>query len=124
MSLGEAFGLVAPYYNLALVIIVTILFWNLSKIKSKNIYNKPWIVLFAAICVFIVEEIMTVLRALKLVSFPQYVFGIFEVIIVALFIYMILLQREYVMKNIVTKLSKSKKLRKISKTRKKPVRKK
>jgi hypothetical protein len=94
--LAESAGLIAPYYNLAFVIIVVILFIKLFQIKTKKVYNKPWMLLFAAICIFIVEEIMTVLSALNLISFPQYVFGLFEMAMVTLFIYMLLLQKQFV----------------------------
>ena len=96
MGLGEAFGIVAPYYNLALVTVVIILFISLFKVKNRKLFNKPWLLLFIAICVFVLEEIMTVIRAAGLIYFPQFIFGFFEMIIISLFIYMLLLQKEHI----------------------------
>lgn len=96
MALGESFGVVAPYYNLVFVVVVIILFIYLLRIKNKKIYTKPWILLFIAIGVFIVEEVMTVLRSAGLISFPAFVFGIFEIIIISLFIYMLLVQEQFI----------------------------
>lgn len=96
MGLGDAFGLVAPYYNLAFVIIVVILFITLLKIKNKQVYTKPWLLLFIAVCIFIVEEIMTVLRGLDMISFPSFIFGVFEMVMISLFIYTVLLQKQFV----------------------------
>lgn len=96
MGLGEAFGLVAPYYNLAFVVIVITLFVILIRIKNRAVYNKPWILLFIAVVVFVIEEIMTVLRALGVISFHPAIFGIFEMAIITLFIYMLLLQKQFV----------------------------
>ena len=96
MGLGEAFGLVAQYYNLAFVVVVIALFINLLKIKTKTIYTKPWKMIFIALCVYIVEELMTILYALGTIKFPLYIFGIFEMIMISLFIYALLLQKQFV----------------------------
>ena len=96
MGLGEAFGLVAPYYNLAFVVIIVALFIVLIKIKNRAVYNKPWILLFIAVCIFIVEEVMTVLRGLDIIAFPPFIFPLFEMVIITLFIYMLLLQKQFV----------------------------
>ncbi len=96
MSLGLAFAQVAPYYNLAMVVVVIILFVNLFRAKNKRVYLKPWYLLFSAICIFIIEEVMTVLRSMQIISFPQWVFGITEMIMIACFIYMVLLQEQYI----------------------------
>jgi hypothetical protein len=96
MSLGQAFAQVAPYYNLAMVIVVVILFVSLFRTKNKNVYVKPWYLLFSAICVFIIETAMTILRSLDIIAFPQWIFGITEMIMIALFIYMVLLQEQYI----------------------------
>lgn len=92
-------GLVAPYYNLALVIIVVILFIKLFSLKNKNIYLKPWKLLFFAIIVYIIEEFVTVLESLNVITVSELLFPLFEMVMIVSFIYMILLQKEYMNKN-------------------------
>jgi len=92
-SLSVCLGLVAPYYNLALVIVVIGLFVRLFKSKNKEI-NKPWKFLFAALLIYVVEEVLTVLRAASIVKVPRYVNGFFEMGMVSLFIYMLLKQKQ------------------------------
>jgi hypothetical protein len=90
-------GFIAPYYNLALVAIVMVLFIYFFAIPNKHkIYDTPWKLLFLAILIFIVEEIMTVMDALGMISFPKITFAFFEMAIISLFIYMCLLQKERV----------------------------
>ena len=92
-------GIVAPYYNLAMLIIVVILFAYLLKTPNKKkVFMAPWKYLFFAIMVFSLEEIMTVLGAAGILRFPQFIFGIFEMIMISLFIYMVLLQKENIKK--------------------------
>jgi hypothetical protein len=96
MSLGEAVGMVAPYYNLALVIIVLFLFAKLFSFNSKKFaYIKPWKLLLIALIIFVVETAMTILRGLAIISFHPAIFPAFEMIMITLFIYMILLQKQY-----------------------------
>lgn len=96
-ELTVALGLVAPYYNLVLVIITGYLFIKLfnTHIKNKKVYLKPWKIVFIALCVFIAEEVLTVLRAAGMISIPMHINGFFELIIISLFIYTLLLQKEY-----------------------------
>ena len=94
----KCMGFVAPYYNLILVAIVIALFIKLFRTPSKKIYIPPWKYLFAAIIVFVIEEIITVLEALSLIVVNPIIFPIFETLIITLFIYMLLLQREHVRK--------------------------
>ncbi|MFC1728026.1 hypothetical protein ACFLZ7_01010 [Nanoarchaeota archaeon] len=96
MSLGEAFGLVAPYYNLVFILIVLALFIKLLGIKNRRVYNKPWLLLFIAIIILIVETLMTILRGVGLLAFPSFVFGLFEMGMITLFIYMLLLQKQFI----------------------------
>jgi len=99
-ELTVALGLVAPYYNLGFVIIAIVLFIILFKtpIKNKKIFVTPWKYLFLAVCVFILEEILTVLRTLGILDIPVHINGFFELIIISLFIYMLLLQKEHIQK--------------------------
>lgn len=96
-ELTVALGLAAPYYNLMLVIITAYLFIKLfnTPIKNKKVYLKPWKLIFIALFVFIIEEVLTVLRAAGYISIPIHINGFFELIIISLFIYTLLLQKEY-----------------------------
>lgn len=96
-ELTVALGLVAPYYNLVLVIITAYLFIKLfnTPVKNKKVYLKPWKIVFIALFVFIVEEVLTVLRTAGIISIPIHINGFFELIIISLFIYTLLLQKEY-----------------------------
>ena len=99
MELAQALGMAAPYYNLLMVAIVIILFAYLINIPNKKLYHKPWWFLFAALIVFIIEEAITTIKiAGGFVFDTGILFSVFEMIIVALFIYMVFLQREYLIK--------------------------
>ncbi|MBI4141493.1 hypothetical protein HY484_01055 [Candidatus Woesearchaeota archaeon] len=89
-----ALATVAPYYNLALVLIVIWLFVKLFKTPAKARTQLPWKVIFAALCIFIVEELLTVLRTQQLVLIPVHINGFFELGIITLFIYALLKQKE------------------------------
>jgi uncharacterized membrane protein len=100
-TISEAVNLAAPYYNLALVVIVLVLFIRLFRTRPTglDIFMKPWYVLFAVIMVYIVEEVTTVLRAAGLIPLENvYINGFFELIIVSLLIYMMLIQKEHLKK--------------------------
>lgn len=93
--LGQCIGLSAPYYNLALVIVLIALFIYLFRIPNKHKVDlKPWVFLLIALCIFIFEEVITVLRTAGIISFPRVTFGVFEMIMITLFIYMTLSQRK------------------------------
>ena len=92
-------GVIAPYYNLAFVIVLLILFVYLFRIPNKHkVYDTPWKLLLAAIGVFIVEEGMTVLGKSGLISFPHIIFALFELAMIVLFMYMCLLQKQHLRK--------------------------
>ena len=99
MMLGEAIGLVAPYYNLVLVSIVIIMFIIFLRNPPKRIYIMPWRYLFAALCVYIVEEILTVLNDAQIITLSKLVAPVLEMIMISLFIYMLFLQQEYLKKH-------------------------
>lgn len=94
----QCLGLVAPFYNLTLVVIVIILFIKLFRTPNKRIYIKPWKMLFYAVLVYVVEEVLTALSHLNIIIFPRIFNAIFEMVIVTLFIYMLLLQKESIRK--------------------------
>lgn len=98
MSFGESLAIIAPWYNLGFVIIALILFIKLFKTKPHHseVYFKSWRVIFLAMFVFIIEEVITVIRSAGIVTFPLHINGYFELVITALIIYALLSQRDYV----------------------------
>jgi len=99
VELGVALGMIAPYYNLALVIVVLFLFRALFRAVPKaKVYIYPWKLLFLAVLVFIAEEVLTVLRSAGLIDIPIHINAYFELVIIAIFIYALLSQKEYVSK--------------------------
>ncbi len=87
-------GLVAPYYNLILVIIIMHFFIRLLSTRHKKLMLKPWRILFAAVCIYIVEEILTILNSLGVTNTPRIFTSVFEFVIITIFIYMLLIQKE------------------------------
>lgn len=99
-ELAAAFGMAAPYYNLALTAIAFYLFMKFFKTKPKTkVFFLPWIYILLAMIIFILEEITTVLRAEGLINIPVHINGFFELAIITLFIYTLLLQKQYMKKN-------------------------
>jgi hypothetical protein len=98
--LANCLGRIAPYYNLVLVLIVAILFMKLFAQQSKKIYLIPWKILFFAVIVYVIEEVLTVAAGLEIIPVSSLILvnPILEMIIITAFIYVILLQREYVLK--------------------------
>jgi len=94
-DIAPCFGIIAPYYNLALVTILIILFIHLMVVPNKKkVYYTPWKLIFAALMIFVVEEAMTVLGGLGIITFPRIVFAFFEMVIITIFIYACLIQKE------------------------------
>lgn len=97
-TLPYCFGNVAPYYNIVLAIVIIILFLKFFKTSNKKAYTKPWKFLFIAVFVYVGEEIITVLDMAQLITVNKLVFPLFEMVIITLFIYVLLLQREHTQK--------------------------
>jgi len=98
-NLGICLGMVTPIYNLVIVAIVIALFFKLFSLKNKKnkkIYLLPWKLLFFAILVYIIEEVLTVLAIIFRFSIPKLVAPLMEMVIISSFIYLLLLQKEYV----------------------------
>jgi len=91
----ECLGFVAPFYNLALVVVVVLMMIKVLRTPSKKVYVEPWKWLFYAILIFILEEILTVFDASGY-NINDLVYPLLETLIISCFIYMLLLQREYV----------------------------
>jgi hypothetical protein len=97
-QLIDCLGFVAPYYNLIFVGVVIILFIIFLKNPSKKIYTLPWTLLFLAILTYVVEEILTVLNDAHIIIVSKLVAPLLEMIMISLFIYTLLLQKEYLKK--------------------------
>ncbi|MBN1644810.1 hypothetical protein JW851_02065 [Candidatus Woesearchaeota archaeon] len=95
-----ALGIIAPYYNLAFALIALYMFLKLlkTKAKSKKVFLLPWKLILIALLTFMIEEITTVLRVLGLISIPVHINGFFELVIISLFIYTLLLQKQHLKK--------------------------
>jgi len=97
-TLPYCLGNIAPYYNIILVIIVLYLFSKLFKTPNKKTFLKPWKVLLTAVFVYLSEEIITVLDMAGIINVSKLVFPLLEMVIITLFIYVLLLQREHTKK--------------------------
>lgn len=97
-SLDTCLGLVAPLYNLILVLIIIPIFLQLILKDNKKKWIKPWKVLSLAFLIYILEEVLTVLNSIGFISTPRVLTSFFELIIISLFIYMLLLQKELIKK--------------------------
>jgi len=99
VELGVALGTIAPYYNLAMVVAVIWLFIALFKTPPKaKVFLFPWKLLFFAVIVFVIEEVLTVTRSAGVIDIPIHINAFFELVIISVFIYALLLQKEYVSK--------------------------
>ena len=96
--LASCLGRVAPLYNLAMVVIVVILFVKLFHQHSKKVYITPWKLIFAAVCIYVIEQVIAILEQAGMVVVSGLLFPLFEMVIIAIFIYVLLLQKEYVEK--------------------------
>ena len=95
-TLAQSLGQVAPYYNLVLVIIVITLFYKLFSLKKKGLYVLPWKLLFYGILIFVAETVLTILEGIGIIDVHFVVAPLMEMVIISLFIYMLLLQKEFV----------------------------
>ncbi|MBI4143822.1 hypothetical protein HY486_01075 [Candidatus Woesearchaeota archaeon] len=96
-KLIESFAKVGPIYNLFLVVIVIILFIKLFRAQAINdVYLTPWKLVFTGLCIFILETIITIARNVLTKGVPgRHINGYFELAIVILFLYALLLQHEH-----------------------------
>ncbi|MDO8480521.1 MAG: hypothetical protein Q7S65_01750 [Nanoarchaeota archaeon] len=94
MAFAESLASVAPLYNLALVTIVIVLFLKLFSIKSKGVYLKPWNLLYGAVLIYVVEELLTVLSKAGILTPPRILNVFFEFAIIGIFVYLLLLQKQ------------------------------
>lgn len=97
--IGKCIGTAASYYNIVFVVIAILLFIKLLKIPTQ-LYKRPWKLLFIAVLVYVLEEILTILQGAGIISFPHFIVGFFEMVIILLFVYMLLLQRDYIKQSV------------------------
>ena len=96
-SVPEAFMIASPWYNLAFTVIAVYLFYVLFTAKkvNKKVDMRPWKLLAVAMGIFVVETILTILRvSFQLWFIPGWINGFFEIGIISIFIYTILLQKQ------------------------------
>jgi hypothetical protein len=100
MSIAQCIGQAAPYYNIGLVIIAVVLFIKLfvTPVRDRRVYLMPWKMIFFAVIVYILEEVMTILRMMNMINIPTHINGFFELIMICTFIYTLLLLKEHMKK--------------------------
>lgn len=96
---GECVGIVAPYYNLVLVLILLMMFLKLFNLPNKKLFLLPWKLLFLAVSVYILEEMLTVFKIAGIIDYPRILNGVFEFVIISIFIYLLLIQKDYLKKS-------------------------
>lgn len=101
--------MIAPYYNLLFVLIVLILFIKLFREKTSRTFIMPWELLFAIICVYIIEEVLTILRKVGAISIPVHINGFFELAIAIMGVYLLFVQKDHIKKNYLQKHKHGKK---------------
>jgi hypothetical protein len=95
MDFLVALGKIAPLYNLAIAFILLILFIKLFSTKNQSRVNLlPWKLIFFAVLIYTVEEIITILRFLDIINIPVHINGFFELLIIITFIYALLTLKE------------------------------
>ncbi|RLE45888.1 hypothetical protein DRJ22_03370 [Candidatus Woesearchaeota archaeon] len=100
MNVGEAITLTAPLYNLAFILIALFLFAKLFKtpIHDRRVYQKPWKLIFFAMILFFIEETIITIRMLfpaTIDYLPLSLDGFFELVMLMVILYTILLQYEH-----------------------------
>jgi hypothetical protein len=96
VEIGSCLGFIAPFYNLALVAIVITLFIKLFTLKKKNAL--PWQMIFVAVLIYVTEQVLTVTNNLNITTVPRITNSFFEMAIITIFIYVLLMQKEFVKK--------------------------
>lgn len=100
-ELTVAMGMVAPYYNMLFVLIAVGLFIILFRTRNDTVFMKPWYLFFVCLMLFVCEEVLTIVRAAGYLQFiPQFTNAFWELGIITIFIYIALIQREYVRKEL------------------------
>ena len=96
-TVANCLGIIAVYYNILVALVMAATFlWLFHITDKKKFYIKPWKYLFLAGFTYFIEEIFVLLRIHNILDTPIYLDGFFGIAIVTFFIYMLLLQKEYV----------------------------
>jgi hypothetical protein len=100
MAIAELLQTVLPRLNLLLVAFLIALFSiMLSRKPDSQTYTKPWKVMFIALILFVVEEVITVMRLADIISYRLLtIHGFLEMGIIFCVIYMFLEQKEFLKK--------------------------
>ncbi len=88
---------VAPLYNLVFVLIAFFLFLKLFMLTGKeHVRLFPWKLIFVALFIYILEEVITILRMNEIVNIPRHINGFFELSMIIIFIYALLDLRQHI----------------------------
>jgi hypothetical protein len=99
VSVAEAIATAAPYYNLVFVLVALYLWYHVLKAPTvKGVFLAPWKLILVGVLMFIVETLLTILRAAGVITIGRHINGFFELVIIITFIYALLLQKEYIVK--------------------------
>lgn len=90
-------GIVALYYNIFIGLVFgAACLWLFHITDEKKVYIRPWKYLFLSGAAYLLEEIFVLLRIHNILITPNYLDGFFGIAVVTCFIYMLLLQKQYV----------------------------
>jgi hypothetical protein len=95
-QIAECLGIGAQYYNLALVIVVIIMYIILLRLPAGKAFIKPWKYIFASLCIYIIEQILSILNTTGAVTVHPIIFPILEFFIITIFIYTLLTLKEHI----------------------------
>ena len=99
MSVANAVATAAPFYNLVFVAIALYLWYHVLRAPSvKGVFLAPWRLILVGVLMFIAETALVILRAAGVITIGRHVNGFFELVIIISFIYALLLQKEFVLK--------------------------
>ena len=90
---------VAPYYNLILRLIALLFFYKILTTRNCRAYIQPWRLLFVAVLVYIIEQVVAILDIAGAIMVGKLFFPLLEMVIIALFVYTLLLQKAYIEKS-------------------------
>jgi hypothetical protein len=96
MATAECIGIAAQYYNLALVVLVLILYLSLLKLPAGKVFILPWKYIFLSLLVYVIEQVLSILNTTGVMPVDPLVFPMLEFVIITIFIYTLLTLREHI----------------------------
>lgn len=96
MATAECIGIAAQYYNLALVVLVIILYIALLRLPAGKVFIKPWKYIFLSLCVYVIEQVLSILNTTGIMLIDPLIFPTIEFVIITIFIYTLLTLREHI----------------------------